>query len=99
MSDFKGFHVGEYIAEELDARCWDRNVLASRMGGDISLNRLSIDFLIDAPRLQMWLGRETADGLSRAFGSSSDVWLGLDKSWHEANGVHWEGGERPCQDS
>jgi len=87
MSKFTGFHVGEYIADEIEARGWTRRDLAERMGGDVAVNLLTLDLLIDLPSLESTLGQETADALSLAFGTSSVLWMKLDASWRAENGA------------
>lgn len=79
------FPVGEYIADELEARGWTTRDLAERMGGDVDLNQCTIELTIacGVSHPQVSMGTETAQGLSRAFGTSADVWLNLDRAYRE----------------
>lgn len=89
MSEFKGFHPGEYLADEIAARGWSRNDLAFRMAdgsdGDLIAQRLVVDLLLGPPSLEMHLGAETAAALAKAMGQEAETWLSLDRAWHEAN--------------
>lgn len=83
------FHVGEYIRDEINARAWSLETLALKMGGgDATVNLCSLEFLMcaaftpDSNVGQIRLGRETAEGLSRAFGSSVELWMRLDAAYH-----------------
>lgn len=77
------FHVAEFIFDEAcEARGWSLDELAERMGGDSKTNRCVLDLLtLRDPRC--FLDRETADGLSRAFGTGWELWMNLDASWHK----------------
>ena len=77
------FSPGEFIQDELDARGWNTADLARRMGGDLGLNQLTVDMLIAVRDKNLMLGKETAQGLSRAFGVSAEFFLNLDRSWRE----------------
>lgn len=83
------FHVGEYIQEELEVRGWSTADCAIRMGGDLAINEYSLDILlaaVDAPQdhaiRELLLDKETADGLAKVFGASSQLWLNIDSSYH-----------------
>lgn len=84
----KGFHVGEYISDEMAARGWSRDQMAIEMDcGNAILARCIIDFLIDCPCVEMYLDRDVAEMIAKAFGTSAETWMKLDQSWHEANGA------------
>lgn len=75
------FPVWEYINNELHERRWSKERLAKEMGGDENHNLCALDFLqrcLLEPRLL--LGEDIAAGLSRAFGTSKELWLNLDQS-------------------
>lgn len=67
------FPVGKYIADELAARGWTTRDLAERMGGDVAVNELSLELIIHVHDKSMYMGKETAGGLARAFGTSAEV--------------------------
>ncbi len=77
------FPPGEFIQEELDARGWTTADLAARMGGDAGINKLTVDLLILVPSKNMLLGEETAHGLAKAFGVSSQFFLNIDAAWQK----------------
>lgn len=77
------FHPWDFIAEELEERGWTADDLALRMGGDFAVARVSLDFLeIREPGIV--IGEESAAALGRAFGTSAQFWINLDKQWHDA---------------
>ncbi|MEE9159966.1 MAG: hypothetical protein V3U60_16475 [Gammaproteobacteria bacterium] len=75
------FPPGEFIQEELDARGWTTADLASRMGGDAAQRQCCVEILIYAPNKGVILDDDTASGLSRAFGTSAEFWINLDRDW------------------
>jgi plasmid maintenance system antidote protein VapI len=79
------FPVIDFIQEELDARGWDMWELARRMGGEPSRNKLALEFLEADPTVM--LGDDGAEGVARAFGTSKEIWLNLEKSYRVHNGL------------
>lgn len=65
---------GELIAEELEARRWSQQTLAEIMGVSSTL----VSEVINAKRA---ITPETAALLAQAFGTSTEVWLGLDADY------------------
>lgn len=84
-------HPSEFIAEELIARCWTLDDLASRMSDgtedDFGLCRLAVEFYDtvgpDNPVLR--IGEETAARLAKAFEVSPDFILNLERQWLSTN--------------
>jgi hypothetical protein len=85
-------HPSVIIAEELEARGWDRNDLALAMvGGDLDqfgVTRLSLDFFFEVGPTDtaLRIGDEMAAQLSRAFGVSKGFFLALEAAWLAAAG-------------
>lgn len=83
------FPLGEYIAEELEAREWSLRDLAERMGGvgqEIDVNHLTLEMLIylpDDPRLLV--GDETFGRLAKALDVDEGVLRRLDAAWRTWN--------------
>lgn len=75
------FPPGLYIAEEIACRRWTIEDLAIRMGGDSTLNACTLELLIFLHDRECVLDKATAEGLARAFGTSPELWLGLDEIW------------------
>lgn len=75
------FHVGEYIADELAERGWTVRELAERMGGNPAINELSVELALHVRDPRAFVGPKMADGLARAFGTSAQLWLNLDRAW------------------
>ncbi len=73
-------HPSEFIDDELKARGWTLEQLAEKMGGDADINCLSL-YLYRLKDPGILLGEESAAGLSRAFGTSDEVWLNLHDAW------------------
>lgn len=85
------FHVSEYIQEAMDARGWDLEDLALRMGTEaeygVNLLTLELTFAVaQDPKLAMqsYMGEKTANALGRAFGSDPQTWLRLDAAYRTA---------------
>lgn len=82
--------VWEYIRDEMVERGWSKIDLACLMPGDSALNLCTLDLLESQHRQphsnlgQMLLGQEAAEKLAAAFGTSPEMWAGLDKSFHAA---------------
>jgi len=66
----------EFIAEELSARGWTHLDIAERSGCSVVLAKA----LCTGKRR---ITRVGAVLLANAFGTSSDLWLGLQKQWDE----------------
>jgi hypothetical protein len=52
----EAFHPSEFITEEMEARGWDRDELARRMGGGFAVTRLALDLYLDVGPIK-WQGR------------------------------------------
>ena len=98
----QGFPVGEYIDEELKERGWTTRDCAERMGGDVAVDMLTLDLhlaVLSAPEghgiHDATMSQETADGLSRAFGTSAELWMNLDRSYHRWRAARGKGAGSP----
>jgi hypothetical protein len=82
------FHVIDFIREEMDERNWPIWTLARHMSADQSdeaLGRIKLALeLLELRDPDMLIGEEVAAGLARAFGTGSEIWLNLDKTWRDA---------------
>ena len=66
----EGFAIGEYIRDELDARGWTHEDLATASG----LPACGVEMLL----IQLHgLTVEQSEALGRAFGTSAKLWYGL----------------------
>ncbi len=81
------FHPSVFIQEEMDARGWDRDMLALKMGPAFGRNRLVLDiyFEVGPTNLNMLLGQRLATQIGQAFGVSPEMLLNLHAAW--ARGV------------
>lgn len=86
METSKGFHVWEYLEEAMQAQGHTLESLAEAMGGDPRVNLLTL-YLVSGQDERLVLGQEAADGLGKALGTSSEVWLNFDTAWRKANGL------------
>lgn len=68
------FSPGEYIREELEARGWTQDVLATIIDRSPRL----VNEIITAKRA---ITPETAQALARAFGTSAQVWMNLESAY------------------
>lgn len=78
----EAFHPSEYIREEIEARGWSLDDLASRLPGSFGINRLALDFYMDVgpidPGIRMG---PMASEISGAFGVDADLFSNLEKAW------------------
>ena len=83
-------HPSEFIGEELEARGWTRDILAVRMGGNASINRLALDmyFEVGPTAPDMGLGSDTAVQLGQAFSVSPSYFLNLEIAWRRGHVRH-----------
>jgi plasmid maintenance system antidote protein VapI len=74
-------HLGRYVLQQMRERNWTLTDLAEAMGGDWPVNLCAMEFAcVNDRRPGLQLGRDMAEGLGRAFGTSAELWLGLDLS-------------------
>lgn len=91
MAEPAAFHVGEYLADELDARGWTTRDCAERMSDDPEERKIwemTLELTIAtqfSPRhaAGAHMGKSTAEALERALGTSAQTWLNLDAAYHE----------------
>ncbi len=79
------FPPGQFLQEELDARGWTTADLAQRMGGDPAVDQLAVDIMLgcEPEDKGILLGREMAEGLALALGTSTEYWENLDRAWRD----------------
>jgi HTH-type transcriptional regulator/antitoxin HigA len=70
----EAFPPGDYIREELEARCWTQSDLAAIMHRPLR----TINEIISGKKA---ITPETAVGLSQAFGTSPELWLNLETAY------------------
>lgn len=80
-------HPSVFIQEEMDARGWDRDQLALRMGGVFVINRLALDCYFEIGPEETGLRMGDAKDFERAFDVSAEFFLNLEKAWLKAQGV------------
>lgn len=66
----------------MQERGWSIEELTRRMGGD-PVAQLTVELLIHAPTKGATLDEPTATLLSKAFGTSKELWLKLDETWQQ----------------
>jgi len=72
------FPPGDFLREELDARNWTQNDLATVLGRSPRL----VNEIISAKRS---ITPETANALAKAFGTSAELWMNLESVWQLSN--------------
>jgi HTH-type transcriptional regulator/antitoxin HigA len=77
----QAFPPGELLADELKERGWSTSDLAERMPGDVTLNECAVELLIACQWRGVLIGRDLAERISVALGTSADYWLNLDAMW------------------
>ncbi len=80
-------HPSVFIQEEMDARGWDRNHLARRMGNDWAVNRLSLDLYFEVGPNEPGLRMGDGEDFARAFGVSAEFFVNLEMAWLRGQGV------------
>ncbi len=75
------FHPSEFIIDEMEARGWDLDELARRMGGDFAINRLSLDlyFIVGPKEPDLLIG--DGEDFALAFGVSAEFFRNLEAAW------------------
>ena len=74
-------HVSAFVQDEMDARGWDEEEMARQMGPERDKNLLLIGMILHVQDRNLMLDQNTATRIARAFGTSPDVWVRLDKAW------------------
>lgn len=77
------FHPSTFIEEEMAARGWTRDDLASRMGPEFDVNRLAMDLYLDIGPANPGIRIGDGEDLSRAFGVPASFFLELERRWLE----------------
>lgn len=82
------FHPSVFILEEMAARDWNRDRLASAMCEKMSdrefgIQRLTLDFYLDIGPNESGLrmGKPGIRAFARAFGTSEKLWKNLEEAW------------------
>jgi plasmid maintenance system antidote protein VapI len=79
--------VRDFLFEEMAARGWTEWDVARQMGGDAPMNVLILEFIFYLPYEEsLFLGRDTAEDLDRAFNISPEFFLNLEETWRRFNG-------------
>lgn len=84
------WHVGTYLAEEMEARGWSAKDVAERMGGENAVVDELIVEAITGEKYMLFddedcsLDEGTAAKFARAFDTSAELWLNLDRYYREA---------------
>lgn len=78
------WHPSVFMQEEMEARGWDRDDLASAMAcPDWGITRLSLDFYFDVGPNEPDMLMGDAEDFARAFGTSASFWLNLEAAWRK----------------
>jgi len=87
------FPLRDFVREEMEARDWDIDELALRMGPreEFGINRLVLGFLLEMePQKGLLIGVGGSKALARAFGTSDEFWLNLDRQWQPEEYARFE---------
>lgn len=84
-----GFHPSIYIKDELQERGWTLQDLVFRMRRyegtkDWALNMLAMEMYMAVKEPNIIIDQRMATELGTAFGVSPELWLNLDRLWHES---------------
>ena len=81
------YHPSGFIADELVARKWTPDMLIDAMMQHYSEDRTKLELMVSmyfevGPTTKsLRLGERLIDLLHRVFGTSREVWAGIEKSW------------------
>lgn len=67
-------HPGEHIKEELEERCWSQKAFADILG----VSEKTVSKIINAKQT---ITSEIANLIAKAFGTSAEVWLNLERHY------------------
>lgn len=81
------WHPSVFIQEEMDARGWDRDELARRMGGDWSVSRLSLDLYFEVGPTKPGIRLGDGEDFARAFGVPAEFFRNLEAAWLKKQSV------------
>jgi len=70
------FHPGEHLRDELEARIWNEQALGAIMKIDPEI----IVSIIEGNERITW---KIAHSFAKAFGTSADYWMNLQRAWDE----------------
>jgi HTH-type transcriptional regulator/antitoxin HigA len=71
------FHPGEFVKDEMEARGWDVVELARRM----SVHNMPVEIAVSLIECKQDVTPNIAFGLRRAFGTSADFWMNVQKAF------------------
>lgn len=74
------FPPGEFIEDEMKYRGWTLDDLHRRLGDD-PITCCCVDLCMAVHDKNLLMDERTAEALGRAFGTSSDYWMNLDRAW------------------
>lgn len=86
MSNYEVPPLAYFLAEEMQARGWQTEDVAARMGGERGVWRdlMCLDVLMCVQKDSLKIDDETFAGLAHAFDVSEEFFRNLDKAWREA---------------
>ncbi len=71
------YHPGEHVKDEMEARGWDVKELAKRM----SIHDMPVEIAENLIECKCDVDTNIAFGLARAFDTSYEIWMNLQKSY------------------
>lgn len=83
----EAFPLGEYLAEEMEARGWNSTDVANRMGGktarEIVKDQLIVELTLAIHDPNLILDEDSGRRMARAFGVDETFFLNLDKAYRD----------------
>jgi plasmid maintenance system antidote protein VapI len=78
------WHPSVFMQEEMDARGWTRDDLATEMRcPNWGVTRLSLDLYFEAGPVEPDMLLGDGEDFARAFGTSAEFWLNLEAAWRK----------------
>jgi HTH-type transcriptional regulator/antitoxin HigA len=82
----EAFHPSEYIADELEARGWTVEYFAQQLdNGNFFVPKRHVVFTKKLLAGDIDITVDIAERLSKAFSTSTELWIGLQRSYNEKN--------------
>lgn len=85
MTPAEIFHPSEFIKEEMNARGWSQEYLASLMSGDFQDNYLALDLYFNVHNSNLRMGQDIIEDFEKIFGVSKEYFQNLEEMWIKYN--------------
>lgn len=85
MTPAEIFHPSEFIKDEMNARGWTKEYLASLMSGDYCVNCTALDLYFNVHDSNLRMGQDIIEDFGKIFGVSKKYFQNLEEMWIKYN--------------